>query len=289
MIYRFLYRSNINQKAAPKCVAFFIFFFTQLSFSASPVKSLDHSLIVEVKTNVSSLIIQKERASALRLINTSIQNFLKQPTPSKESLDKLYALKENVLSVFLTQEAQDFYESSASTLFQNTRLSEKKVTSCLQLEPENLYCRWQLVKFLKYKNDPQFVAEAKRFVKDTENLPSFRFLAHSVSTENPSTPTQQADYELTFPLLFSISEFERSLKVKNYSLSKDILQNIGAIASDYPDLIIMRAQLSNLSTETDQEERSDSLHKIYKKKCATLSPELTRKYFYDINLCHRGL
>ena len=289
MINGFLNRSTLTQKAAPKCVAFFIFLITTYAYSLSSVKSTDHTQIAEIKTKASSLLVNKDRISALRLINSTIQSFLNQPNPNMDSLDKLYALKENVLSVFLTQEAQDFYESSASSLFQNTRLSEKKVSSCLQLEPENLYCRWQLVKYLKYKNDPQFTIEADRFAKDTENLSIFRLLAHSVSAPNNPLPLLQADYERAFPLLYFILEFERSLKVKNYSLSKDLLQNISAVANDYPDLIIMRAQLSNLSAETDQEERSDSLHKIYKKKCASLSPELTRKYFYDINLCHRGL
>lgn len=234
-------------------------------------------------------MLKKDRATALHFLNSTIENSKQNLSPNKETLEQLYVLKENILSVFLTQETQDAYEASASSLFQNSRNSEKKALKCLQAENTNLYCKWQYLKYLSYKNDPQFQAEALQFKKETENLPVFGLLARTLNDDE--TPHQMATegYEKAFPILHIVFEFERSLQVKNYSLSKDLLQSLSSAASDYPDLTIMRAQLAKLSVETSEEEKSDSLYKIYKKKCATLSPELTRKYYYDINLCHRGL
>lgn len=293
MINGFLNRSILNQKAAQRCVAFFIIFYPFFLVSAPSQKNTEQIKISEIKQKTTELMLKKDRATALHFLNLTIEN-LKQSqsstsNPNKDSLEQLYAMKENILSVFLTQETQDAYEASASSLFQNSRNSEKKALKCLQSENTNLYCKWQYLKYLSYKNDPQFQAEAIQFKKETENLPVFGLLARTLSDEESPKQISIEGYEKIFPVLHIVFEFERSLQVKNYSLSKDLLQSLSSTASDYPDLTILRAQLTKLSVETSDEEKSDSLYKIYKKKCATLSPELTRKYYYDINLCHRGL
>lgn len=285
MINGFLNRSSLNQKAAQKCVAFFIIFFPFFLISAPVQKNAEQIKISEIKQKTTELMLKKDRATALHFLNSTIEN----SKQNKETLEQLYMLKENILSVFLTQETQDAYEASSSSLFQNSRNSEKKALKCLQVENTNLYCKWQYLKYLSYKNDPQFQAEAIQFKKETENLPVFGLLARTLNDDESPKQISIEGYEKTFPVLHIVFEFERSLQVKNYSLSKDLLQSLSSAASDYPDLTIMRAQLAKLSVETSEEEKSDSLYKIYKKKCATLSPELTRKYYYDINLCHRGL
>jgi hypothetical protein len=287
MINGFFARSHLNQKAAQKCVAFFIIFFPFFLISAPAQKNVEQIKITEIKQKTTELMLKKDRATALHFLNSTIEN--SKQNLNKETLEQLYALKENILSVFLNQETQDAYEASASSLFQNSRSSEKKALKCLQVENTNLYCKWQYLKYLNYKNDPQFQAEAIQFKKETENLPVFGLLARTLNDDENPEQIAIDGYEKAFPILHIVFEFERSLQVKNYSLSKDLLQSLSSTASDYPDLTIMRAQLAKLSVETSEEEKSDSLYKIYKKKCATLSPELTRKYYYDINLCHRGL
>lgn len=293
MINGFLNRSSLNQKAAQKCVAFFILFFTLFASAAPLKKSNDSIKLTAIKQKTTDLLLKKDRSTALHYLNSAIENAQQNSNANKDNkdlLDQLYALKENVLSVFLNQETQDYYEASASVLFQNSRTSEKKALKCLQIENTNLYCQWQYLKYLNYKNDPQFQAEATQFKKQTENLPIFGLLAKTLNDEDSSPKQISLDgYDKAFPVLHLVFQFERSLLVKNYSLSKDLLQSLSSAANDYPDLTFMRAQLAKLSVETSEEEKSDSLYKVYKKKCSTLSPELTRKYYYDINLCHRSL
>jgi hypothetical protein len=297
MINGYFNRSSLNQKAAQKCVAFFIIFYPFFLVSGPTQKNVEQIKISEIKQKTTELMLKKDRRTALHFLDLTIENIKKSqsstsnpnPNSNKDSLEQLYALKENILSVFLTQETQDAYEASASSLFQNSRNSEKKALKCLQAENTNLYCKWQYLKYLSYKNDPQFQTEVIQFKKETENLPVFGLLARTLKDQKSPKQISIEGYEKIFPILHIVFEFERSLQVKNYSHSKDLLQNLSSAASDYPDLTILRAQLTQLSVETSDEGKSDSLYKIYKKKCATLSPELTRKYYYDINLCHRGL
>lgn len=289
MISGFLKRSFLIKKAAQKCVAFFIFFLSSISYSNTLLTNYDPFKISELKKTATELLLRKDRSAAVDLINKAIASYRPHPKQSVDILENLYSLKENVLTVFLTQEAQDAYEASASTLFQNPRLSEKMTQACLAVESTNLYCRWQYLKYLNYKNNPQFQAESETFIKDSIHLPIFSLLAATLRTDVPPTQDVQTGYEKHFPVIDFTLQFERSLTVKNYSLSKDILQKLSALASDYPDLTLMRAKLAELSAETSQDDDSALLYKIYKKNCATLSAELTRKYFYDINLCHRGL
>lgn len=273
-----------NLKVTQICVTFFIL----LSFSAQalPLKmSFESKKIGELKKKITELIIQKNRGEAVKLLSAAEATAL----ASEDTKLQLLSIKENILSVFLNQESQDLFESSAAQFIQKINLAEKNILSCLDLEPDNLYCRWQQLKILNYKNDPTFKPTADHFISDVENFSEFGLLALTLNTNVILKNEKQILFQKNYPVLFYIIEFERSMSVQNYSLSKEALQKITTLAPDYPDLMFMRAKLMELSQEDILTEQSSAaLYHLYKKTCSSLRPELTRKYFYDINLCHRS-
>ncbi len=198
--------------------------------------------------------------------------------------------QENILSSFLNQKSQDLYESSASQLIQKNRSSEKNMLACLELEPENLFCKWQQLRLLNYKNDPSFVTLSDAFTKKTEGFPEFGLLAMTLKSNFIFKDVFLEKTQKIFPILFYFSEFQRAIAAQNYSLAKEILQTVLKLDAEYPDLIYMRSKLMLLSQEESlADQNSAVLFANYQKICAALRPELTRKYYYDIDLCHRSL
>jgi hypothetical protein len=278
--FKFLF---LKTKAVQKCTAFFVVFLFCLQASSQTQRSSpEQAKLVLIRNQILSLISKKDRAEAVRIIDTA----LAQNTVAAEARPTLLRLKENILSIFLSQDSQNFFESSAAGMIQNIRLSEKNILSCLNLEADNLFCRWQHLKILKFKNDPRYTLLAQQFYLDTKSFEEFGALGETLIADGAQ---RMLLAQKNYPILALIHEFNQSVEAKNYSLSKDILNKIALEASDYPDLIYLRAQLSTLSNETTTEHGQRLLLSLYKKVCSSLSLELTRKYFYDMSLCQRSL
>jgi len=89
-------------------------------------------------------------------------------------------------------------------------------------------------------------------------------------------------------LIYTILEFERSYRVKNYSLATEMLIKIEEMAPDYIDLIIFKNQLALIDTE-DDDKKLKKINNIYQKRCQAVTPDIARKYFFDIDFCKRSL
>ncbi len=235
------------------------------------------------KKKITELSIKKNRTDAFKLFEE-----LNLDSTAPEIKQSILEAKENLLTLFFNQESSDLFESSAAALFQNKKSAEKNILRCLELEPENLFCRWQYLKILKIKNDTQFKSAVLSFQKDTVGLPVFGYLAATLSQEDYDKFDNKQAFQEKQPILFYFYEFERALKSQNFSLAKDILQKLTLLADDNPNLLYMRAKLIELSSEDASEDASQILAQLYQKKCANLKPELARKYYYDIMLCQRS-
>ncbi len=274
-----------KSKATQISVAFFIFIFNLFAFAFPHLDSFGAKELEALKINTVNLLLKKNRTEAVQNI-IAAENI----AATAEIKTILFSMQENTLELFLSQNSQDYFEIAASQMVQKIRLAEKNIQKCLELESDNLYCRWQYLKILNFKNDPQFRILANTFITDTENFPEFGALALSLSPNLIPQNDSQINLQKTHLHLFLILEFERSIHVQNYSLSKETLQKLTRLEPDYPDIAFMRAQLMMFSQEESVNEKDQRiLIDIYKKTCSSLRAELTRKYFYDINLCHRSL
>lgn len=266
-------------------MAFFIVWSVVLpAFGAVQKQILDAAQASIFKKKITELSIKKNRSEALKLFQD-----LNLDSATIEVKQGLLEAKENLLSLFFNQESSDLFESSASALFQNKKNAEKSVLRCLELEPENLFCRWQYLRILKIKNDAQFILAAESFKTDTTGLPMFGYLASTLSQDDYDKFDNKPIFQEKQPILYYFYEFERALKSQNFSLAKDILQKLTLLAEDSPNLLYMRAKLIELSSEGASEDTSQILIQLYQKKCANLKPELARKYYYDIMLCQRSI
>lgn len=246
----------------------------------------------ELDKKVTSFLLQKQREQALQYINENKSIYSDQPLA-------LLSLQELVSTYFFSQEAQDAYETSATMLLQSVRKADKNNQACLSLEKDNLLCLWQNLRILRIQNSNLFQAEADNFFKSFRSYPQYGLLALSLKylrplddeiielpTKDSSPKNEKSSFEF-YAHLLQILEYNRAVAVKNYSEAKMLLNLMLNQFPDYPDTLYMKAQLAELSAETSTV-NSSSLINLYKKKCSSLSAELTRKYFYDIDLCHRG-
>lgn len=278
-----------SKKATQLCVAFFVFF---MSVSSEALikktnkvieKRTNQSALAEIQQKVTALLLQKQRTAALDLI-TQLE---KAATLSSEVKPQLLSLKESVATVFFSQDAQDLFEISTSQFLQSPRQSEKNIQKCLALEADNFFCRWHYLKILKTKNNPEYTAQAQEFFDKYKDLPEHKMLITYLVKDTEGFAWDKIAADSHFPLLSTVLEYERSVRSKNFALAKLALNSIKAQFPDYPETAFMDAQLQELSQENPAQNPKELID-LYKKNCSSLSTELTRKYYYDIDLCHRG-
>lgn len=278
-----------SKKATQLCVAFFVFF---MSVSSEALikktnklseKKNTNSAITEIQQKVTALLLQKQRTAALDLI----LQFEKSPAFNPDSKVQLLHLKESVATVFFSQDAQDLFEISTSQFLQSPRQSEKNIQKCLALEADNFFCRWHYLKILKTKNTPEYITQAQEFFDKYKDLPEHKMLIAYLIKDTEGFAWDKVSADSHFPLLSAVLEYERSIRSKNFALAKSALNSIKSQFPDYPETAFMDAQLQELSQETPAQNPKELID-LYKKNCSSLSTELTRKYYYDIDLCHRG-
>lgn len=285
------------QKAAQQNAAFCIliltvFFSTTASYGNIPSTKQEkkHAQLrfEEIKKKITSLTLLKQRDQALQ----TLAQFESAATDIQVR-QELLKIRQNILMSFLSPEAQDFYELSATQVIQNTKQAERNNQKCLAMEPENIQCLWQELRILSRKRDSALAAQAEKFLEKVRTLPDFKFLALSLQKSEPHflsnniSVTQSAGPNADQTILPFILEFERSVTVQNFSRAKEMLTKIESIASDYPDLLYMKTLLAERSAEP-LSSPYQNIYNVYRKKCESVSGELTRKYYYDIDLCNRG-
>ena len=278
-----------SKKATQICVAFFVFFLSASSDALikktnKPSDAKNNlSPLAEVQRKTTALLLQKQRAAALDVV----AHYEKSSPLTAENKIALLNIKESIATAFFSQDAQDLYEIAAAQFLQSPRQSEKNIQKCLSLEADNFYCRWHYLKILRSKNNPDYLSQSTEFFEKYKDLPEHKLLILSLIKNSESSALDKMAPDQNFPLLYSVLEYERSVNTKNFALAKLSLKNIKSQFPDYPEAVFMEAQLQELSQE-NPDQNPKELIELYKKNCSSLSSELTRKYYYDIDLCHRG-
>lgn len=244
--------------------------------------------IDEAKKKITSLLLLKQRPQALEIVQE-----LSRTNTAPDLQKKILQLKLVVMSSFLSSEAQDFFELASSQYLNQAKNSIRNSQKCLAVDPEHFMCLWAEAKANSKSNSRYslFLEKMKTIAMD---VPELKPLILSLDKAQPDFVSLQLDpnsktelYDAQ--LLSAILEFDRSILAKNYLLAKESLEKLQQMAPDYTDIIMMRAQLYH---HTYGEESVDNLLNvvtIYKKKCEAVSPEVARKFFFDIDFCRRTL
>ena len=252
------------------------------------VKNQEQTL-EQAKKKITSLLLLKQRAQALDLIQ-EISSSITQADLQK----KLSQLKLVVMSSFLSSESQDFFELASSQYLSQSKIALKNAQRCLSVDPDHFLCLWAEAKAISKSNSrySSFLEKMKALALDVTELKPLILSLDKTQPDflnlkfDPSRKSELYDSQV----LSYILEFDRSMLVKNYLLARESLEKLQQAAPDYIDLIMMKAQLERSNFSSD--ENIDSLSgvvTVYKKRCQAVSPEIARKYFFDIDFCRRIL
>ncbi len=244
--------------------------------------------IDEAKKKITTLLLLKQRPQALDIIQD-----LNRTNLVPELQKKISQLKLVVMSSFLSSEAQDFFELASSQYLNQAKVSLKNTQKCLSIDPDQFMCLWAEAK-ANNKNNSRYSLFLEKMKTTALDVPELRPLILSLDKTQDDFINLQFDatgknelYDAQ--LLAAILEFDRSILAKNYLLAKESLDRLHQIAPDYIDVILMRAQLHRHTYGEDSIENLLNVVTIYKKKCEAVSPEIARKYFFDIDFCRRTL
>ncbi|MES2802533.1 MAG: hypothetical protein V4654_08590 [Bdellovibrionota bacterium] len=244
--------------------------------------------IDEAKKKITTLLLLKQRSQALEIIQD-----LNRTNLVPELQKKISQLKLVVMSSFLSSEAQDFFELASSQYLNQAKNSLKNTQKCLTIDPDQFMCLWAEAKANNKNNSRYslFLEKMKSTAVDVSELKPLILSLDKSQTEfinlqfDANGKTELYDAKL----LYAILEFDRSILAKNYLLAKESLDKLQSQAPDYIDVIMMRAQLHRHTYGEESLTNLLNVVTIYKKKCEAVSPEIARKYFFDIDFCRRTL
>lgn len=261
---------------------FAAFLFCQSAYSSN-------TFYQETEKKIISLLLLKQRAQALEIY----QKLVTGPIRS-EQIKKAQSLKAQIITTFLSAEAQDNYELASSTYILDNKQASKNLQKCLSLEPENFWCLWLELKIIRAnKKNDRFQTSKTKLETLASGLTEFEPLILSLDKTTEAFKQLKTDliksnefFEFTFIAL--VLEFERSIKAKNYSLAKDMLIKLEEKFPSYSDITFMKALLQKLNFVEDTNNSADTQLAIYRKKCKTITPEQSKKYLFDIDYCQRS-
>lgn len=244
--------------------------------------------IDEAKKKITTLLLLKQRPQALDIIQD-----LNRTNLVPELQKKISQLKLVVMSSFLSSEAQDFFELASSQYLNQAKASLKNTQKCLSIDPDQFMCLWAEAK-ANNKSNSRYSLFLEKMKTTALDVPELRPLILSLDKTQDDFINLQFDANgktelYDSQLLAAILEFDRSILAKNYLLAKESLDRLHQLAPDYIDVILMRAQLYRHTYGEESDENLLNVVTIYKKKCEAVSPEIARKYFFDIDFCRRTL
>lgn len=241
---------------------------TFISSEALALKSL-----VEIKNKVTEFVLLKQRAQAVQVIDQALT--LEKLNNAQK--DELISIKCHLLTLFLTDKAQASYENGIKFLYNNKRNSLKSIQECLEIEPDNLSCRWLELRWKKLYDVNDFDNKAQQYINATEGLLLFH----------------EQHEQIKYQLGIKTENQNEILKLKEYLKSKSVseaqvsLLEIENKYPDYPDLIIYKAKLD--SSAQVAAVYLAKINELYQKRCQEMTVETVRKYLYDFNLCRSSL
>jgi hypothetical protein len=258
-----------------------------------PEKKTPPEVFNKIRKQVIDMVLMNQRPQAVAFIDNEVKQV------DGDTKIKLFNLKQNTLSEFLSLASQDAYETAAAISLNEKKKSLKYIQECLQLEPDNLQCQWLELKYFKKYSDSQFTEKATKYLETIDQASAMSLVKISLQNSlkamdgNALVPPPVAVKNLSFEdvALTHILNFQYFAKNKDYEKAKSSVQALNAIALDYPDLIFMKYQLGFLAPDfkEDNEAVLDRQNEVYRKKCADLSPAIVRKYVFDLELCGRSL
>jgi len=289
---------STNLKAT-KCFVAFCFLILIVFNRVAMAKAKD-SLLIKQQVELNAQIVElKKKTTSLLLLGQKHQAFelIEQWLSAHKDKDGVVAkaneLKMLVSTSFLKQESQDYFELASTQTVNQPKEALKNAQKCIAIEIENILCLWVEAKVHNKSNNSKYTSTVERILALNQNNPLMSKLVTSLNKNTKEfldlkLSTNEVNDIYNSKLIYTILEFERSYRVKNYSLATEMLIKIEEMAPDYIDLIIFKNQLALIDTE-DDDKKLKKINNIYQKRCQAVTPDIARKYFFDIDFCKRSL
>lgn len=257
---------------------------SSLALAKETIESFD-----ELKKTASQLLLKKQKAEALAVINKYLKN-----ENNHKSFSEANEFLVRASQTFLNKEAQDAYEGSVNATLDNVKESQRLIDTCLGLEPDNIDCIVQKIRLSFREKNRYFVEKYLKILMDiAKTTTTYYWVDQIVQKEDPGSSFKDKSFIKTFSnkaneenFILTVLEIERSFAAKNFSRARSGIEFLEKNYPDYPENIYFKQKLDVDSSEEKPTTTDGGI--LYSTKCKSLSKTMSRKFRYDFELCMRG-
>lgn len=239
--------------------------------------------IIEKAYNLS---LQKDRQQALNILLTALQ---KETRP--QNTIELRKAVNDVGHVFISDKAQQMYETAISLRKSDLTQSLAKLNEALRIESDNLTIVTEMGRVMIAKGDCSGAQDA--VIKQSRMVPYDEELK-LVSAQAYECLSQWVEYGKLYdsnevkksPLqkFWLVLEVERYFKIKNFPKAQEIVNNLKKIDPKYPEVSYWSWKLGQQAKGPGPEDAQK-----YVMTCKNISANQYRQYMIDPGLCRHVL
>lgn len=263
-------------------------FWAALSFSFLPCFSLAKDSKIETHKDIIqkayNLSLQKDRPQALHIL----LNAIRKETRPQNIADLKKAVTE-VATIFLSDKAQQLFETGVSLRKNDLSQALEKVTEASRMEPDNFTIINEMARLLTAKGDCR---AAQEVVQPQLNLVNFDeelklSLAQALACQGKWTAYQKLTDTVAIKKspqqkFWLVLEIDKFLTAKNHSKAQDVLNSLKKMDPNYPEYLYWTWKISLAFKRKNTEDA----HK-YVMACKNVSANQYRQYMIDPMLCRR--
>jgi len=260
----------------------FSFFLLFIAFAQALAETESYKDLIEKAQN---LILQKDRQQAIQVLLTG----LKQEQKNKVAINELKKKVEELGSLFLSDKAQQLYETSLSFKRKDISQAQNKINEALRIEPDNVQIMTESSRLLILKGDCNSAQDqlSKTYKKNTYDeqilltMAQIQLCLGAVDQYFSIRSHVELKHVNENPDWMAL-ELQRMLFEKDKLKAKERLTALQKIDPKNPQLFYWQWKLSKIEGEEDV-----SLVEKYKLNCNNVSARIFRTYQRDSYFCNK--
>lgn len=266
-----------------KALVFYISFFLFALAKAAPEAESYLDLIEKAQ----NLILQKDRQQAINVLLAG----LKQDPKNKVATIELKKKVEELGSLFLSDKAQQLYETSLSFKRKDLQQALQKINDALRVEPDNVQIMTESARLLIVKGDCNAALDQilKTYKKNTYDEQIVLTMAQvhlclAAMDQYFSIRANEDPKKITENIDWMNLEIQRFIFEKDKVKAKDLFVRLQKRDSKNPQLLYWQWKISKLEGKEDA-----SLIEKYKLTCNNVSARIFRTYQRDPYFCNKQI
>lgn len=262
--------------------ALFLFQWSSVITSAEEVHQFKTETYKDIIEKAYNLSLQKDRQQALNLLLNALQ---KENRP--QAVFELKKTISDVAHIFISEKAQQTYESAISVMRSDLNQAQLKLNEALRIEADNMTISEVLARTMIAKGDCsgaiEFINKLGKITSQIDELRIILAQAYSCQSTWPEYFRIFDFADLRKPSLqkfWLILEVERYYKSKNFIKAIEQINLIRKLDNKYPSLFYWSWKISSASKKPIKTDAQK-----YLLMCKNLTASQFRTYMVDPNLC----